>query len=468
MRTNPMAVLCRRQTRPQTAARSPLVPRRRLKCCPSQHRRTASTRRVPHLRKGLHVGAGGLVPSTMNPLEQRRIRVCVVGLLLLVSQTVASKSKRDASRGVKLGGESGHDGTSKEQKIFHNLEENYKASSSALDVVAKRYQDDLKQRQAQAREDWKRTFEEIKGSNPTVFKKNEKRNSGEKLLERWKQFLDGEYRTSSPSGPANEDSRRTKPMAPARFDGGKTWERQLEKWSDDVTTYLAETESQINELLQPRESSQYDLGNFGVSQKQLSNLTKGEASAPMGTLPIALTALEPNLPPIPKPRPVTADDDILPDTNIADKSKNIWIVTTGALPWMTGTAVNPMLRAAYLSTGRKQAGGSVTIMLPWVERPDDQKRIYGEEAKFASPEDQEQFIRKWLRETANMKDASEELNIRWYTAWQEVLENSLYSMGDIIGLIPVSSLPRHISTSFYTHARKWTYPSRKRSATSAC
>jgi len=360
-----------------------------------------------------------------------------VGLLLLVAQTVASKSKRDASRVVKLklDDESGHDGSSKDQKIFHNLEENYKASSSVLDAVTKRYQDDLKKRQAQAREDWKRTFEEIKDSNPTGFNNNEKRNSGGKLLERWKQLLDGEYRTPSPSGPVNEDSRRTKPMAPTRFDGGQNWEKQLDKWSDDVTTYLAETESQINELLQPRESSQYDLGNFGVSQKQLANITKGEASAP-GTLPIALTALEPNLPPIPKPRPATADDDILPDTNIADKSKNIWIVTTGALPWMTGTAVNPMLRAAYLSTGRKQAGGSVTIMLPWVERPDDQKRIYGEEAKFAGPEDQEQFIRKWLRETANMKDASEELNIRWYTAWQEVLENSLYSMGDIIGLIP--------------------------------
>jgi len=401
--------------------------------------------------------------STMNTPNQRRIRVSVFGLLLLVAQTVAAKSKRDARRGVKLGGGESHDGSSKDQKIFHNLEENYKASSSALDVVTKRYQDDLKQRRAQAREDWKRTFEEIKDSNPTVFKNNEKISSGEKMLERWKQLLDGEYRTSSPSaGPGNEDSRRTTPIAPARFDGGQNWEKKLEKWSDDVTTYLSETESQINDLLQPKESSQYDLGNFGVSSKQLANLTKGEASAPIGTLPIALTALEPNLPPIPKPRPVTADDDILPDTNIADKSKNIWIVTTGALPWMTGTAVNPMLRAAYLSTGRKQAGGSVTIMLPWVERPDDQKRIYGAEAKFASPEDQEQYIRKWLRETADMKDASEELNIRWYTAWQEVLENSLYSMGDIIGLIPVSSLLLHVLTSlFQAHARNGlTYPGR--------
>ena len=58
---------------------------------------------------------------------------------------------------------------------------------------------------------------------------------------------------------------------------------------------------------------------------------------------------------------------------------------------------------------------------------------------FTKPEDQEESIRTWLRDTANMKSASEELNIQWYTAWQEVLENSLYSMGDLIGLIPVST-----------------------------
>lgn len=35
-----------------------------------------------------------------------------------------------------------------------------------------------------------------------------------------------------------------------------------------------------------------------------------------------------------------------------------------------------------------------------------------------------------------MKETSVELNIEWYTAWQEVAENSLYSMGGLIELIP--------------------------------
>jgi digalactosyldiacylglycerol synthase len=266
----------------------------------------------------------------------------------------------------------------------------------------------------------------------------------------------------------------TKLVAQRRFDGFQTWDKQLKEWSEEVSTYLTETESQLNELLQPKESSSYDMSNFGVSSDTLRNLTRSEdeddifspkqqqqqqqhddgssvktkSSSSLSERlgidttttppipPITLAALDRNLPPIPKPRAVTPDDEILPHTDISDKSKNIWIVTTASLPWMTGTAVNPLLRAAYLSTGRKAAGGSVTLMLPWVERTEDKKRIYGDEKLFETPEDQEEFVRSWLRDTANMKEASVDLNIRWYTAWQEVLENSLYSMGDIIGLIP--------------------------------
>jgi len=75
-------------------------------------------------------------------------------------------------------------------------------------------------------------------------------------------------------------------------------------------------------------------------------------------------------------------------------------------------------------------------MLPWLERPGDQERVYGAGRGFALPADQEAFVRQWLKDSAKLPQASEELNIEWYTGWQNKVENSIYSMGDITALIP--------------------------------
>jgi hypothetical protein len=70
----------------------------------------------------------------------------------------------------------------------------------------------------------------------------------------------------------------------------------------------------------------------------------------------------------------------------------------------------------------------------------DQERVYGKDNTFKTQEEQEEYIRTWLRDTAGMEEASEQLQISWYTAWQERAENSLYSMGDITALISVRIL----------------------------
>ena len=138
---------------------------------------------------------------------------------------------------------------------------------------------------------------------------------------------------------------------------------------------------------------------------------------------------------LPKPAPAKIGQEVLPQTDISDKSKRILIVTTAALPWKTGTAVNALLRAAYLVEGRKEVGGCVTLMIPWLERIDDRERVYGSSFNFETPEDQTSYVRQWLNETAKMPIASLELNITWYTAWQNKIENSIYSMGDITALV---------------------------------
>lgn len=59
------------------------------------------------------------------------------------------------------------------------------------------------------------------------------------------------------------------------------------------------------------------------------------------------------------------------------------IITTAALPWLTGTAVNPALRAVHLW----KRGHDVTLLVPWVEAS-VQPRIFPDGITFDSPHDQ--------------------------------------------------------------------------------
>ena len=79
--------------------------------------------------------------------------------------------------------------------------------------------------------------------------------------------------------------------------------------------------------------------------------------------------------------------------------RNVAIVTTASLPWMTGTAINPLFRATYLAKNRKKV---VTLLIPWLCK-DDRGLLYQHNMCFDSPEEQEAYIRNWLEARVGFK-----------------------------------------------------------------
>ena len=149
-------------------------------------------------------------------------------------------------------------------------------------------------------------------------------------------------------------------------------------------------------------------------------------------------------------------DEATPESDLSPL-RRYWIVTTAALPWMTGTAVNPLLRAAYLSQrnrilrqqqqqhndGTTNHETTVTLALPWLESAEDRVALYGSEWKDATPSDQETYVRNWLKVSAGLPleaDADRGgLRIQWYPGRYHAEMSSIFAMGDLCELIPPDS-----------------------------
>ncbi|XP_073045152.1 digalactosyldiacylglycerol synthase 2, chloroplastic-like [Primulina eburnea] len=136
-----------------------------------------------------------------------------------------------------------------------------------------------------------------------------------------------------------------------------------------------------------------------------------------------------------------------------DKKQHIVIFTTASLPWLTGTAVNPLFRAAYLAKNEER---KVTLVIPWLKLK-DQERVYPNNISFSSPSEQEAYVRQWLEERSGLVSS---FSISFYPGRFSLHKRSILALGDITEVIPdeeadvaVLEEPEHLT--WYHHGKKW-------------
>lgn len=136
-----------------------------------------------------------------------------------------------------------------------------------------------------------------------------------------------------------------------------------------------------------------------------------------------------------------------------DKKEHIAIFTTASLPWMTGTAVNPLFRAAYLA---KDGHRKVTLVIPWLSKG-DQEYVYPDKITFNSPKEQEKYVREWIEKRTDFVSS---FNICFYPGKFSRSKRSILALGDITESISdeesdiaVLEEPEHLT--WYHHGKRW-------------
>lgn len=82
-------------------------------------------------------------------------------------------------------------------------------------------------------------------------------------------------------------------------------------------------------------------------------------------------------------------------SSLRSPGRRVAIFTTASLPWMTGTAVNPLLRAAYLAADDPTR--AVTLHVPWLPRR-DQDAVFPDGApRFDTPAAQAAWVKAWVK-----------------------------------------------------------------------
>lgn len=77
----------------------------------------------------------------------------------------------------------------------------------------------------------------------------------------------------------------------------------------------------------------------------------------------------------------------------------------------------------------------MNLVIPWLDNEKEREDLYSTAHKFSCCEDQEIYIRDWLRKSADMPDAATALKILWYPAFYHKSMMSIFAKTDICSLI---------------------------------
>eukprot|EP00586_Coscinodiscus_wailesii_P009450 CAMPEP_0172522084 /NCGR_PEP_ID=MMETSP1066-20121228/292932_1 /TAXON_ID=671091 /ORGANISM="Coscinodiscus wailesii, Strain CCMP2513" /LENGTH=636 /DNA_ID=CAMNT_0013305055 /DNA_START=455 /DNA_END=2365 /DNA_ORIENTATION=- len=117
--------------------------------------------------------------------------------------------------------------------------------------------------------------------------------------------------------------------------------------------------------------------------------------------------------------------------------RRIYVITTASLPWRTGTAVNPLLRALYL-TRYVHPTSRVTLVVPWLTNEEDRRKLYGGSNCFETADAQEEWVRHYAAESCGCEAESDVMDVLWYPAVYKSNFGSIFPTVDICTLIPAA------------------------------
>eukprot|EP00929_Paragymnodinium_shiwhaense_P057255 TRINITY_DN28655_c0_g3_i2.p1 TRINITY_DN28655_c0_g3~~TRINITY_DN28655_c0_g3_i2.p1 ORF type:complete len:642 (+),score=163.65 TRINITY_DN28655_c0_g3_i2:90-2015(+) len=107
--------------------------------------------------------------------------------------------------------------------------------------------------------------------------------------------------------------------------------------------------------------------------------------------------------------------------------RHFTIVTTAALPWRTGPAINALLRALQLA----QRGQHVVLVMPWVDRGCQENVFDDLSVTCETKEDQLQYIRNWIAKRTRFNLKKLPLELRFYDATYVEAVRSIFPSGDV-------------------------------------